>query len=57
MTEEQQKLEQAITNLDRVVGGFQCDRQARGIVETAWQLIVETARKVAQPKGKGDGAT
>ncbi len=52
---EQEQLEQAIANVDKVVSGFQCDRQTRGIIETGWQLIVQAVRKRAEPpkvKGK-----
>ncbi len=59
MTQEQQQLEQAIENVNQIVSMVKCDRQTGEMLYAAWQLIVETARKVAQPKSKGksDGAT
>lgn len=44
----QQELEQAITNVDKVVAAFGCDRQTRNIIEVGWQLIVKHAREAQQ---------
>jgi hypothetical protein len=59
MTPEQQQLEQAIANVNEVVGDVQCNRDVGNILYADWQLIVETAWKGAQPEtpAEGDGAT
>ncbi len=59
VTPEQQQLEQAITNMDKVVAAFQCDRQSRNIIEAGWQQIVKYAREAVQPvdKTEADAAT
>ena len=51
MLPEQQELEQAIANVDRIVAEFQCDRKVRVIAETAWKLVADAARepRPAQP--------
>ncbi len=56
---EQQELEQAIANVDKVLSAFQCDRPSRNILEVGWRLIVVHARGDAHPQagesGKRDG--
>jgi len=53
----QEKLELAIKNLDKIVGEFQCNRQARNLIEESWQTIIAATRVLeqkqkAQPKLK-----